>query len=257
MQGLGLGKKQLKEREFCEHWAWMRHYACLYLLLVVLSSLSDHSFYWVFLLLDFCWSCLETSLSCTATDFKKIAPGWENCAEVVRRTLPARVPGDSEKMCKNCAWAPFFAQKLCKSCARTIFTQFWGEMTQRSRKCFCTSFAYFSWIASCTGNKCLKSCRRCLLFLVLEPLTDHAESCEVITDHANSCSWKKCLKVPDFAWKCLILFSENGRKCLKVPDAQKTLKPRNKNLFQWADLLCGSLCSGDRRTKTWHFVRTS
>ena len=61
------------------------------------------------------WICfselisLETSLSCTAADVKKIAPGWENCVEIVRRTLPAWVPGGSEKLCKNCARTPFFA----------------------------------------------------------------------------------------------------------------------------------------------------
>ena len=46
-------------------------------------------------------------------------------------------------------------KKLCKSCARTIFTQFWGQMAQRSQKCFCTSLTQFSCIASCTGNSCL------------------------------------------------------------------------------------------------------
>ena len=39
------------------------------------------------------------------------------------------------------------------------------------------------------------SCCRCLRFLVLEPQTDHAESCEIMADHAKSF----CLKVPDFA----------------------------------------------------------
>ena len=34
-------------------------------------------------------TCLETSLSCTAADFKKIALGWANCVEIVRRSLPA------------------------------------------------------------------------------------------------------------------------------------------------------------------------
>ena len=37
-------------------------------------------------------------MSCTAADVKKIAPGRENCVEIVRRTLPARVAGDSEKL---------------------------------------------------------------------------------------------------------------------------------------------------------------
>ena len=34
-------------------------------------------------------SSIETSLFCTAGDFEKIAPGRENCAEIVRRSLPA------------------------------------------------------------------------------------------------------------------------------------------------------------------------
>ena len=42
------------------------------------------------------------------------------------------------------------------------------------------------------------SCSPCLRLLVLEPRTDHAESCEIMADHAKSCPWK-CLKVPDFA----------------------------------------------------------
>ena len=32
-----------------------------------------------------------------------------------------------------------------------------------------------------------KSCCQCLRFLVLEPQTDHAESCEIMADHAKSC----------------------------------------------------------------------
>ena len=30
------------------------------------------------------------------------------------------------------------------------------------------------------------SCHRCLCFLVLEPQTDHAESCEIMAGHAES-----------------------------------------------------------------------
>ena len=65
----------------------------------------------------------------------------------------------------------------------------------------------------------VKSCRQCLRFLVLEPQTDHAYSCAIMADHAKSCPWK-CVKVPDFAWKYLILLCESGWKCLRVPDAQ-------------------------------------
>ena len=35
--------------------------------------------------------------------------------------------------------------------------------------------------------RCLHEGRRCLRFLVFEPQTDHAESCEIMADHARSC----------------------------------------------------------------------
>ena len=80
-----------------------------------------------------------------------------------------------------------------------------------------------------------KSCRRCLRLLVLEPQTDHAESCEIMADHAKSCPWKCpwfCLKVPDFAWKCLILFSENGCESAWCPESPRTVQ-ETYICFQW------------------------
>ena len=37
------------------------------------------------------------------------------------------------------------------------------------------------------AEKMTASCCRCLRFLVLEPQTDHAESCEIMADHTKSC----------------------------------------------------------------------
>ena len=56
-------------------------------------------------------------------------------------------------------------------------------------------------------------------------------SCRIMWNHGRSGK----IKVPGFAWKCLILFSENGWKCLKldwiVPEAQKAQEARNIHLF--------------------------
>ena len=57
---------------------------------------------------------IETLLSCTAADSKKIAPGCENCVEFVRRTLPE----GTQKNCERIAREP---QDLRKNCVRAIF----------------------------------------------------------------------------------------------------------------------------------------
>ena len=49
---------------------------------------------------------IQTLPSCAAADLKKIAPGSENCVEVVCRTLP----GDSQRNGEMCVRAPMLAQ---------------------------------------------------------------------------------------------------------------------------------------------------
>ena len=69
---------------------------------------------------------VKTSLSCTAADFEKIAPGWEKCVKIVHGTLPAWVPGDSEK-CAKIVREPHFLRKNCAKVVRTQFSHDFGE----------------------------------------------------------------------------------------------------------------------------------
>ena len=90
------------------------------------------------------------------------------------------------------------------------------------------------------GLSNLTSCRWYLRFLVFEPQTDHAESCEIMADHSKSCPWK-CLKMPHFASKCPILLANAGI----LPDFV---------LWEWLKLPESTWCPESPRTKKLKLV---
>ena len=73
-------------------------------------------------------SRFETSLSCTAADFEKIAPGWENCVKNCARDTPSLSPrGVRKNGQKLCASPILCAKCFCAKVVRTQFSHNFGE----------------------------------------------------------------------------------------------------------------------------------
>ena len=140
-----------------------------------------------------------------------------------------------------------------------MIAQFWGEMTPRSRKCFCTTFAHFSWILTTKqavrainvsslgrGAKYLFGCRN-------STKTKHFSRNHVCNDFMSQCTAKGHSVLLQWC------FSQVSLEAPKMLFEKVFLKPHN---WLWFKPICpvkgalvhstnqGQVC---RISPAWHF----